>query len=399
MDRIPDPYRELGILRGATDTQVKAAHRRLAKRFHPDAPEGDHDRFLAIQEAYSLLSDALRRRDWDAKHTSGPVRAGDPGPRRGGRGTVTPRTAREPGGEGARRGAGRGGGAGRGSAPGNSAPGSGSHAGGAGEAERAGGAWSASDRDPSSRSTTWSASGVPWWEDFSPRDRGAGSAGAGSAGAGSTGSKGGAHAPRAGGAGTTRGAAPGAAGTWAPAGTFETAGTGSQRTTAHRSPEDVDVYSRSSGAAWSMAARRYFRKGEAELPKGGAWTYRGTQVVTGAEVGKVSEEEAARKRAADALLRSRAARSAPPRTPFRHQGGRETAAYGSPPPGRAPPPGARSTRPAPGATPASAGPSSVRPTASASAASAVPPSVRPPVRPPSTDASFLHRVRRALGLG
>ena len=83
MDRIPDPYRELGVLRGATDAQVKAAHRRLAKRFHPDAPEGDTERFLAIQEAYLLLSDPLRRRDWDAAHAPGPVRAGDPGRHRG----------------------------------------------------------------------------------------------------------------------------------------------------------------------------------------------------------------------------------------------------------------------------------------------------------------------------
>ena len=36
-----DPYRVLGLLRGATPAQVKAAHRRLAKRFHPDGSTGD----------------------------------------------------------------------------------------------------------------------------------------------------------------------------------------------------------------------------------------------------------------------------------------------------------------------------------------------------------------------
>ena len=35
-----DPYRVLGILRGATPAQIKAAHRRLAKRFHPDRSTG-----------------------------------------------------------------------------------------------------------------------------------------------------------------------------------------------------------------------------------------------------------------------------------------------------------------------------------------------------------------------
>ena len=81
MKKVPDPYRELGIPRGATAAQIKAAHRRLAKRVHPDAPDGDTERFLAVQEAYSLLSDPLRRREWDARHAPGPVRAGEPGVR------------------------------------------------------------------------------------------------------------------------------------------------------------------------------------------------------------------------------------------------------------------------------------------------------------------------------
>ena len=42
-----------------------------------------------------------------------------------------------------------------------------------------------------------------------------------------------------------------------------------------------------------MAARRHFRKGDEELPSRGAWRYRGTQVVTGAEARKVAAEEAA----------------------------------------------------------------------------------------------------------
>jgi hypothetical protein len=55
---------------------------------------------------------------------------------------------------------------------------------------------------------------------------------------------------------------------------------------------DLDVFSRSSGAAWSMAARRHFRRGDSELPSRGSWRYRGTQVVTGAEARKVAAEEA-----------------------------------------------------------------------------------------------------------
>ncbi len=55
----------------------------------------------------------------------------------------------------------------------------------------------------------------------------------------------------------------------------------------------MDVFSRSSGTAWSMAARRHFRRGDEDLPSRGAWRYRGTQVVTGAEARKVAAEEAA----------------------------------------------------------------------------------------------------------
>ena len=74
-----DPYRTLGILRGADPDEIKAAHRRLAKRFHPDGSMGDEQRFLAVQEAYQLLSDPLRRREWDRQHAPGPLSARDPG--------------------------------------------------------------------------------------------------------------------------------------------------------------------------------------------------------------------------------------------------------------------------------------------------------------------------------
>ncbi|HVQ23486.1 MAG TPA: J domain-containing protein, partial [Candidatus Saccharimonadia bacterium] len=75
MQRVPDPYRVLGVGPEATPAEVKAAHRRLAKRYHPDAPTADATRFLAAQDAYELLRDPLRRREWDRRHMSGPVRA------------------------------------------------------------------------------------------------------------------------------------------------------------------------------------------------------------------------------------------------------------------------------------------------------------------------------------
>ena len=53
----PDPYRTLGLKRGATLDEVKRAYRRLAKINHPDAAgESALPRFLAIQAAYEQLA-------------------------------------------------------------------------------------------------------------------------------------------------------------------------------------------------------------------------------------------------------------------------------------------------------------------------------------------------------
>ena len=66
----------------------------------------------------------------------------------------------------------------------------------------------------------------------------------------------------------------------------------SQGAASNRAPSmDFDVFDRSSGAAWSAAARQHFRRGTDKLPSRGAWRYRGTQVVTGAEARKVADEE------------------------------------------------------------------------------------------------------------
>jgi DnaJ-class molecular chaperone len=58
-------YVILGVTSHATDNDVRAAYRRLAKAFHPDHYSGGLRAFLDIQEAYSVLSDAQKRRDYD----------------------------------------------------------------------------------------------------------------------------------------------------------------------------------------------------------------------------------------------------------------------------------------------------------------------------------------------
>lgn len=60
-------YERLGLTTEATESDIKKAYRRLAKRFHPDSgAPGDVSRFHEIQEAYETLSDPERKRLYDA---------------------------------------------------------------------------------------------------------------------------------------------------------------------------------------------------------------------------------------------------------------------------------------------------------------------------------------------
>ncbi len=235
MQQLTDPYRSLGVARGATDTEIKAAHRKLAKRYHPDSgSKSDTERFLRIQEAYRVLSDPLLRKEWDQKHAPGPVRADQSqapaAPRR--RRPPTPKPQAEP-------------------AESTAPPREREH-----------------NADPrtkprSSRAYTWSASEVPWWEERADKRDG------------------------------PKSSAKQAAGARPPS--------GEQAQPTADEPvfgqQDFDVYNRSSGAAWSMAARAYFRKGEADLPRRGSFHHQGTQVVTAGRARKVAEAEARRRAA------------------------------------------------------------------------------------------------------
>lgn len=63
-----DYYEILEISREATQEEVKKAYRRLARKYHPDANPDDPDaerKFKELAEAYSVLSDGARRRDYD----------------------------------------------------------------------------------------------------------------------------------------------------------------------------------------------------------------------------------------------------------------------------------------------------------------------------------------------
>ena len=68
MADIKDWYQILQIPERATDEMIKTAYRKLAKKYHPDAHPGDKEyekRFIAVSEAYRILSDPERRRAYD----------------------------------------------------------------------------------------------------------------------------------------------------------------------------------------------------------------------------------------------------------------------------------------------------------------------------------------------
>jgi molecular chaperone DnaJ len=64
-----DLYVILGVTHGATESDIKRAYRRLARRFHPDINPGDRTaeaRFREILQAYETLIDPDRRHRYDA---------------------------------------------------------------------------------------------------------------------------------------------------------------------------------------------------------------------------------------------------------------------------------------------------------------------------------------------
>src|ERR1700730_16536144 len=91
-----DFYEVLGVARGASEADLKAAFRKLAMKFHPDRNPGDKDcehHFKELNEAYDVLKDANKRAAYDRFGHAAFEQGMGGGGRRGGRGSGRERGA------------------------------------------------------------------------------------------------------------------------------------------------------------------------------------------------------------------------------------------------------------------------------------------------------------------
>ena len=66
---MPDYYSILGIGRNASEEEVKKAYKALAKKWHPDKNPNNQEvatkKFKEVSEAYQILGDSVKRKEYD----------------------------------------------------------------------------------------------------------------------------------------------------------------------------------------------------------------------------------------------------------------------------------------------------------------------------------------------
>jgi len=69
-----DYYQILGVNKTASEGEIKKAYRKLAMKYHPDHTKGDkaaEEKFKKISEAYAVLSDKEKRKEYDTFGSEG----------------------------------------------------------------------------------------------------------------------------------------------------------------------------------------------------------------------------------------------------------------------------------------------------------------------------------------
>jgi len=71
-------YETLAVPRNASKAQIKASFYKLSRQLHPDInPDVPKDKFVALNDAYSVLSDDRKRRAYDRKYAAQEVGGAD----------------------------------------------------------------------------------------------------------------------------------------------------------------------------------------------------------------------------------------------------------------------------------------------------------------------------------
>ncbi|XP_068204304.1 dnaJ homolog subfamily C member 24-like [Palaemon carinicauda] len=60
-------YEVLGVSQDASETEIRKQYQELAKIYHPDksSVEGANEKFVKVKEAFQILADAEKRREYD----------------------------------------------------------------------------------------------------------------------------------------------------------------------------------------------------------------------------------------------------------------------------------------------------------------------------------------------
>ncbi|KAK7067245.1 Dnaj1p [Halocaridina rubra] len=60
-------YEVLGVSQDASESEIRKQYQELAKKYHPDksSVEGAQEKFLKVTEAYNVLGDAQKRKEYD----------------------------------------------------------------------------------------------------------------------------------------------------------------------------------------------------------------------------------------------------------------------------------------------------------------------------------------------